>query len=61
MESTIDEVYDVLSKPTDLVRWWPSVYLVVQELEPGDEDGVGKVVKLYTKVGCPILCAGNFA
>ena len=60
VESTVDEVYDVLSEPTDLVRWWPSVYLGVQELEPGDEDGVGKVVKLYTKGWLPYTLRWQF-
>ncbi len=35
VESTLDEVCDVLDNPTDLVRWWPSVYLDVREPEPG--------------------------
>src|SRR5258708_2737497 len=34
VESTLEEVFDVLDKPTDLVRWWPSVYLEVKEVEP---------------------------
>jgi hypothetical protein len=40
---TIKEVADVLKSAEDLPRWWPSVYLDVQELEAGDEDGIGKV------------------
>jgi len=60
VESTVDEVYDVLSEPRDLVRWWPAVYLGVQELEPGDEDGVGKVVKLYTKGWLPYTLCWQF-
>lgn len=33
VESTAEEVFDVLEKPLDLVRWWP-FYLDVKEIEP---------------------------
>ena len=46
---TVNEVADILTEATDLPRWWPSVYLNVKEIEPGDENGLGKVVALYTK------------
>lgn len=51
VQGTVKEVVDVLRDPTDLVRWWPSVYLDVRVLEPGEPSGLGKVVDLYTK-GC---------
>lgn len=35
VESTVEEVFEVLDNPTDLVRWWPAVYLEVKEVEPG--------------------------
>jgi hypothetical protein len=35
VESTAEEVFDVLDNPKDLVRWWPAVYLDVKEVEPG--------------------------
>ncbi len=50
---TIQEVVDVLANAADLPRWWPSVYMDVQELEPGDEQGIGKVVRLYTRGWLP--------
>jgi hypothetical protein len=50
---TVEEVYRVLSNATDLVRWWPAVYLNVKELAPGDQNGVGKVVSLHTKGWLP--------
>jgi hypothetical protein len=53
-------VADVLSQATDLVRWWPSVYLDVQEVEPGDENGIGKVVRLYTKGWLPYTLRWTF-
>lgn len=53
VQGTIEEVADILGNATDLVRWWPSVYLDVQEVEPGDETGIGKVISLYTKGWLP--------
>lgn len=53
VEGTPQHVWDVLDKPLDLPRWWPSVYLQVTEAEPG-------VFHLHTKVGCLTRCAGAF-
>ena len=60
VESTIDEVSRILSDASDLVRWWPSVYLEVKTLEPGDEHGLGKVVRLYTKGWLPYTLRWDF-
>jgi hypothetical protein len=60
LKGTIQEVADVLGRATDLARWWPSVYLDVQEVEPGDENGVGKVVRLYTKGWLPYTLRWTF-
>lgn len=49
VEGDVQEVSDILEDVPSLTRWWPSVYLDVDILEPGDESGVGKVVGLYTK------------
>ncbi len=49
VESTLKEVNEIIGNASDLVLWWPSVYLDVQIVEPGDERGLGKVVSLYTK------------
>lgn len=57
---TIEEVADVLNQATDLARWWPSVYLDVQEIEPGDEKGIGKVGRLYTKGWLPYTLRWTF-
>jgi hypothetical protein len=53
VEGSIEEVYRVLSDATDLVRWWPAVYLDVKELEPGKKNGIGKVVSLHTRGWLP--------
>jgi hypothetical protein len=60
VEGTINEVADILKDAAGLPRWWPSVYLDVQVLEPGDEDGVGKVVSLYTKGWLPYTLRWQF-
>lgn len=60
VQGTVDQVAEVLSDAVDLARWWPSVYLDVQELEPGDEDGIGKVVSLYTKGWLPYTLRWSF-
>lgn len=46
---TAREVSDVLGDVRELSRWWPAVYLAVEELEAGDERGVGRRVRLHTK------------
>lgn len=60
VESSVEEVSDILKRATDLPRWWPSVYLDVQEMEPGDEEGVGKVVSLHTKGWLPYTLRWQF-
>ena len=40
VEGNINEVADILRNAKDLPRWWPSVYLEVKELEPGDSEGI---------------------
>ena len=34
VEGTAEQVFEILENPVDLVRWWPSVYLDVKEVEP---------------------------
>jgi len=50
---TLEEVSDVLGDPSGLPLWWPSVYLAVQEIEPGGANGVGRVMALHTKGWLP--------
>jgi hypothetical protein len=60
VKATVKEVADVLSQAADLACWWPSVYLDVREIEPGDEKGVGKVGRLYTKGWLPYTLRWTF-
>jgi hypothetical protein len=60
MATTIQEVAEVLGATEDLPRWWPSVYLKVETLEPGDEHGIGKVVRLHTRGRLPYTLVWSF-
>lgn len=60
IESTCEEISDVLGDALALKRWWPSVYLDVKELQPGDENGVGQVISLYTKGWLPYTLRWDF-
>jgi hypothetical protein len=53
IKGKIEEVSDILGDGPSLKRWWPSVYLDVKELKPGDEHGVGRVISLHTKGWLP--------
>ena len=53
IEGTCGEIADVLGDATALVRWWPSVYLRVEEIEPPDAAGLGRRVRLLTKGWLP--------
>ncbi len=60
VQGTIQEIMPIIADARDLTRWWPAVYLDVQELEPGDERGLGKVVSLYTKGWLPYTLRWQF-
>lgn len=55
-----EDVSDILADVCSLPRWWPSVYLDVQELEPGGENHVGRVISLHTKGWLPYTLRWNF-
>src|SRR5579863_4154717 len=60
VKSSIKEVTEVIGNADDLVRWWPSVYLDVKTLKQGNEQGLGKVVDLYTKGWLPYTLRWHF-
>jgi hypothetical protein len=61
IRGTAEEVAEVLGDPLALGRWWPSVYLEVRELEPGDPvSHVGRVIDLYTKGWLPYTLRWRF-
>ena len=46
-------MYAILSQPLEYPRWWPSVYLTVQESKKGDASGKGREFHLQTKGWLP--------
>lgn len=53
VEGTLEEVSAILTDTASLPRWWPSVYLGVEPLQPGEADGTEKVVRLHTRGWLP--------
>jgi hypothetical protein len=60
VEGTCGEVADILGDPLDLPRWWPSVYLRVDEVRQGDANGLGRRVRLHTKGWLPYTLTWEF-
>jgi hypothetical protein len=61
VRGTVQEVSDVLEDPLQLPRWWPSVYLTVKEIAPGDPvTHEGRVIDLYTKGWLPYTLRWRF-
>jgi hypothetical protein len=60
VKSTLEEVTEILDDAQGLARWWPSVYLDVKVLTPGDAAGVGRVIDLYTKGWLPYTLRWQF-
>ncbi|HRE48030.1 MAG TPA: SRPBCC family protein [Aggregatilineales bacterium] len=60
MEAALEEITAILREAKDLPRWWSSVYLAVKELAPGDADGIGKRIDLYTKGWLPYTLRWTF-
>lgn len=57
---TCGEVADILSDPLTLVRWWPSVYLNVEQVAPPGPGGVGRRVRLHTRGWLPYTLCWEF-
>src|SRR6185369_18044773 len=57
---TCQDVSEVLGNPLDLPRWWPSVYLKVEEIRPPDARGFGRRVRLLTKGRLPYTLRWEF-
>ncbi len=60
VQSTVEEIFAIISDGPDLKRWWPSVYLDVKQLAPGDAQGLGKVISLFTKGWLPYTLRWQF-
>lgn len=59
-KATCEEVSDILGDAMALPRWWPEVYLKVDELQPGEDDGFGRVIALHTKGWLPYTLKWQF-
>jgi hypothetical protein len=53
VDGTCGEVADILGEPLSFVRWWPSVYLEVEEVRPPDARGLGRRVRFSSKGWLP--------
>ena len=53
LEATPEEVFAVLDRPLDYVRWWPAVWLRAELLEPGNSNGVGRTVRFLSRGRLP--------
>ena len=51
VKGTVAEVYDILSNGEDLKRWWPGIYLDATPIQPGDENGLGRVINFRAQGG----------
>ncbi len=60
VRGTLAEVTAVIGDATQLTRWWPAVYLDVKELKPGDANGIGREIRLYTKGFLPYTLRWDF-
>ena len=61
VQGTCEEVATILGDAQSLARWWPSVYLDVADLAPGDpKTGTGRRVGLFTKGWLPYTLRWEF-
>jgi hypothetical protein len=60
VEGHVKEVADIIEDALSLPRWWPSVYFGVDELEPGGEHGIGKLISLHAGGWLPYTLRINF-
>ncbi len=57
---TREDIYRLLEQAEELPRWWPSVYLDVNIINPRQPDGVGKIVEFYTNSWLPYTLRWKF-
>jgi hypothetical protein len=51
---TVPEVYELIARAEELPVWWPAAFLETLVLEPGAEDGLGRVVRLQSRGWLPL-------
>jgi hypothetical protein len=57
---TVEEVSEIIENGRDLSRWWPSVYLFVEEREAGGAQGIGKLISLRARGWLPYTLRIDF-
>ena len=60
LPGTVEQVSDVLGDTDTLMRIWPSLYTRARVVEPGGENGVGKVLRVETKGHLPYTLRWSF-
>lgn len=60
VKGDITEVADILEDALSLPRWWGSVYFDVKQIEPGGEQGIGKLIGLHAGGWLPYTLRINF-
>lgn len=55
VEATPDEVFRIIDDVPRMPQWWPAVVLRVDVLHPGDADGVGRVVEVFSHGRLPYV------
>jgi uncharacterized protein YndB with AHSA1/START domain len=60
VEASPQEVYEIITDSAKLTDWWPAVYLDLKVLEKGGENGINKLVELYTKGWLPYTLRWKF-
>jgi hypothetical protein len=59
VEGKAEEAFDILNDVPGYLRWWPEVYLAVENLALGDRDGIGKTHALLTRRKLPYRLRWN--
>ncbi|HEX8141384.1 MAG TPA: hypothetical protein VF553_02240 [Pyrinomonadaceae bacterium] len=60
VEGAVEEVSQIIENGRELSRWWPAVYLEVEEREAGGERGIGKLISLRARGWLPYKLRINF-
>jgi hypothetical protein len=60
VEGTVQEVSDLLGDTAAMARWWRAFVIDLEEREPGDARGIGKVVALHVKGWLPYELRWSF-
>jgi hypothetical protein len=55
VRGTVWEVFRILFNALEYPRWWPEVYLAVEELAPAGPNGLGATARLTTRGKLPYI------